>query len=53
MTREQIETRIRMMQERLAQVTHPDDIATCNRIIERLIMMEPEPEGEQPDDIPL
>ena len=46
MTREQIESRIRLMQDRLAVVTHPQDIATCNRCIERLIMMEADDETD-------
>ena len=44
MTRKEIEARIRLIEERLARVTHPQDIATCNRILERLIMMEAEDE---------
>lgn len=40
MTRQEIEARIEFIQERLAQVTHPKDIAACNRILEQLIMMD-------------
>ena len=46
MTRAQIEARIRFIQDRLSRVTHPQDIAACNRILEQLIMMEAEDDGE-------
>jgi len=44
MTRDQIELRIRLMETKLAETTRPDDLATINRILERLIMMEAEDE---------
>ena len=45
MTREQIELRIRMMQERLANARNAEDIAACNRTIERLIMLDADDES--------
>lgn len=44
MTREQIEARIRFIQDRLTKVTHPQDIAACNRILEKLILMDADDE---------
>jgi hypothetical protein len=34
------------MEQRLAEVTHPADIAAMNRTMERLIMMEADDDGE-------
>lgn len=42
MKRSEIEWRIKAMQKRLAEVTHPKDIAATNRVIEKLIMMDAE-----------
>lgn len=44
MTRDQIESRIEMMMERLTKVTHSDDIRATNEIIEKLIMMDADDE---------
>ena len=46
MTREQIELRIKMMQEKLSVVTHAADIASINKTIERLIMAKADDEQE-------
>lgn len=40
MTREQIETRIRMIESQLAAARHPQDLAALNKTLERLIMLD-------------
>lgn len=42
MKRAEIEMRIRLTERRLATETHPSTLATLNRCLERLIMMEAE-----------
>lgn len=44
MTREQIEVRIRFVEQMLCEARHPEDIRTCNRILERLIMLDADEE---------
>jgi hypothetical protein len=40
MTREQIETRIKFIEAKLAEATHVQDIKSLNSILEKLIMKE-------------
>lgn len=47
MTRQQIENRIRLIQKKLSEARHPQDIAALNQILERLIMMEADDESLQ------
>lgn len=42
MTRDEIEARIRFIEKRLAEETHPQALANYNRCLETLIMMEAE-----------
>ena len=42
MTREQIETRIEFIQNKLNEARHPEDIKSLSRTLERLIMMDAE-----------
>ena len=44
MTRAEIEARIRLVQQQLARETHPSTLATLNRCLEKLIMMEADDE---------
>jgi hypothetical protein len=39
MTRQEIEQRIKFVQDQLAKETHPSTLAMLNRCMERLIMM--------------
>lgn len=41
MTRDEIETRIRIVQDQLSRESHPSTIATPNRCLERLIVSIP------------
>jgi len=44
MTREEIEMRIRLVESQLCKETNPSTLATLNRCLEKLIMMEADDE---------
>lgn len=44
MTRQEIEARIRFVQDELSRARHPADLASLNRCMERLIMMDADDE---------
>lgn len=46
MTSQQIEARIAALQRMLATETDPSTLATINRCLERLIMMDPDDEND-------
>lgn len=47
MTRDEIEMRIRLVQSQMAGTVHASTLATLNRCMDRLIMMEPDDETNQ------
>lgn len=47
MTTQQIEARIAWVQEQLASARHPQDLASLNRTLERLIMLDASDERDE------
>lgn len=47
MTRDEIEMRIRLVQSQMAGTVHASTLATLNRCLDKLIMMEPDDETNQ------